>query len=148
MIYLDRVVAVLTRHREARHWTDDAVARELCAELAIDPKADAPASANYPDPPVDAVAEAIAAEHARHAEALATIARDAEAAAAPVEPVAEVSPAADGLPASESDAERNGMTEAEWDALPEPARAWRRDHPRIGPAGPTHALPAEPSTTL
>lgn len=30
----------------------------------------------------------------------------------------------------QADAVRNGMTEAEWLALPEAARAWRRDHPR------------------
>jgi hypothetical protein len=36
----------------------------------------------------------------------------------------------------QTDAERNGMTEAEWLSLPEAARAWRRDHPR-----PEHAPP-------
>lgn len=35
--------------------------------------------------------------------------------------------------AAETDAERNGMTEAEWELLPEDARAWRSEHPRVDP---------------
>jgi hypothetical protein len=34
---IECVVAVLARHREARHWTDEAVAANLLAELGLDP---------------------------------------------------------------------------------------------------------------
>lgn len=36
MTNLERVVAVLERHREARRWADEAVARDLLAELGVD----------------------------------------------------------------------------------------------------------------
>lgn len=36
MTNLERVVAVLERHREARQWTDEAVARDLLTELGMD----------------------------------------------------------------------------------------------------------------
>lgn len=36
MTNLERVVSVLERHREARRWADEAVARDLLAELGVD----------------------------------------------------------------------------------------------------------------
>lgn len=37
----DCAVAVLEAHREARRWTDDAVAADLLAQLGLDPSAEA-----------------------------------------------------------------------------------------------------------
>lgn len=50
----------------------------------------------------------------------------------------------------ETDWQRNGMTKAEWDALSDDARKWRRDHPRQDPIDAhrfdsAQGLPAEPS---
>ena len=38
---MECVVAVLVAHREARHWTDEAVAMDLVAQLGIDPVGEA-----------------------------------------------------------------------------------------------------------
>jgi hypothetical protein len=39
---LECAIAVIARHREARTWTDAAVAANVLAELGVDPTADAP----------------------------------------------------------------------------------------------------------
>ncbi len=41
MTNLECTVAVLAKHREARQWTDEAVAAELVAQLGLDPAGDA-----------------------------------------------------------------------------------------------------------
>jgi hypothetical protein len=38
---MECIVAVLTAHREHRHWTDEAVAMDLVAQLGIDPVGEA-----------------------------------------------------------------------------------------------------------
>ena len=49
MSNFDYAVDVLFRHREARQWTDEAVARDLLARFGIDPAGDVDAV-----PPVEA----------------------------------------------------------------------------------------------
>lgn len=41
MTVLEAVVAVLARHREARRWQDEAVARDVVAVLGMNPDDDA-----------------------------------------------------------------------------------------------------------
>lgn len=56
------VVATLARHREARRWTDEAVAHELCAELGIDEAGEAKNATRIPVDPAITEAEVVAAE--------------------------------------------------------------------------------------
>ena len=65
MSNFDYAVDVLFRHREARQWTDEAVARDLLARFGIDPAGDVDAVPPVAPVPVAAVAppvEAPAAE--------------------------------------------------------------------------------------
>jgi hypothetical protein len=88
---LERVTAVLERHREARQWTDGGAAGEVLAALNIDPTGTAPPSDLYPDAvPHAALAAERDAEMTRHAAAMAEI--DAKVAVPVVPMPAEVIP--------------------------------------------------------
>ena len=72
------VVATLARHREARAWTDEAVAADLLAQLGLKPDADAKNAIEPPDPDVMAEEEVRALEAAaKEASDKATAARQA-----------------------------------------------------------------------
>lgn len=74
MTFHERVVAILSRHRQAGKWTDEAVAHDVLGELKIDHAADAPPSVAYPEPVIFADVEAErVAELTRHRESLAAL---------------------------------------------------------------------------
>jgi hypothetical protein len=63
MTNLQAITAILAAHREARRWTDDAVAADLVAQLGLDPAADAKNAAPVIQPGITE-AEVVAHEHA------------------------------------------------------------------------------------
>lgn len=60
----DCAVAVLARHREARHWTDDAVAADLVAQFGLDPTGNAEHATTVIDPHLVTEDQVAAAEAA------------------------------------------------------------------------------------
>jgi hypothetical protein len=75
---MECVVGTLARHREARMWSDDAVAADLLAQLGLKPDAEAKNAIEPPDPDVMAEHEVAAFElAAKEASDKATAARQA-----------------------------------------------------------------------
>lgn len=75
---LECVVATLVRHREARGWTDDAVATDVLAQLGLDVAGDAAHATPAVDPSLVTEDEVVAAETAaQEAVDKAKAARDA-----------------------------------------------------------------------
>lgn len=88
MTNLECVVAVLTSHREARKWTDEAVAHDLLAQLGLDATGGAAHAAPVVDPSLVTEAEVVAAETvAKEARAKAMAARNALEAQAEARPL-------------------------------------------------------------
>jgi hypothetical protein len=78
MTNLECVIAVLISHREARRWTDEAVAHDLLAQLGLDAAGDAKNAVTPVDPSLVTEAEVVAAETAaQEAADKAKAARDA-----------------------------------------------------------------------
>lgn len=78
MTNLECVIAVLASHREARRWTDEAVAHDLLAQLGLDAAGEAKNAAPVIDPSLITEAEVVAAEAAaKEAADKARAARDA-----------------------------------------------------------------------
>jgi hypothetical protein len=113
MTNLECAIAVLTTHREARKWADEAVAQDLLAQLGLDPGGDAKDAVTPVDPSLVTEAEVVAAETAaKEATDKAQAARDAlvaqhEAAAeaakpekppTPPEPVTHIEPSPPFVP--------------------------------------------------
>jgi hypothetical protein len=61
---LEAVIATLFRHREARGWTDEAVAADVLAQLGLDPAGEATHATPAVDPNLITEDEVVAAETA------------------------------------------------------------------------------------
>ena len=61
---MECVVAVLASHREARHWSDEAVALDLLAQLGLDAQGEAKHAAPVIDPNMVTEDQVVAAEAA------------------------------------------------------------------------------------
>jgi hypothetical protein len=64
MKILDCVIATLLRHREARHWSDAAVAADLVGQLGLDPGGEAANPTSVVDPSLVTDDQVVAAEAA------------------------------------------------------------------------------------
>jgi hypothetical protein len=151
MTNLECAIAVLTRHREARRWADEAVAADLLARLGLDPAGDAAHAAPVVDPSLlteDEVAAAeTAAEEATGKAKAARATLNAQAAAEEADDQRRID-AADRAMAARETAAQQEATQAQADvaqqhADPDPAFARPSEHVDLEHS-PEPLLPAEP----